>query len=230
MLSLCDRVTKLQDIIGYEFNDTKFVSVAVIHYSLKKGEKNAAEDFERLEFLGDRVLGLSLAHLLYKKFPDDSDGDLAMRISVLAGTDFLIDLAKKTKIVDCLSFPKDFFVSTNKNSSAIADMVEAIFGAVFLDSNFETTSSVIAKLWKDAVGNVIYKEKDSKTLLQEMSQAECSKLPIYRLIKMTGQAHDPIFEIEVTACKISALGCGNSKKNAEHDAAAKLIKKIKETK
>jgi ribonuclease-3 len=230
MSSLGDSVTKLQDIIGYKFNATKAVSVALFHHGLKKNAKDSAENFERLEFLGDRVLGLSLANLLYKKFPDDSEGDLAMRISVLAGTDFLINLAKKTKIVDCFSFPKDFFVSADKNSSAIADMTEAVFGAVFLDSNFETTADVITRLWKDDVGNIIYKKKDSKSLLQEISQAKCSKLPTYRLMKMIGQAHNPIFEIEVTACGISSIGCGNSKKNAEHAAADKLIKKIEEIK
>jgi ribonuclease-3 len=137
-------------------------------------------------------------------------------------------LAKKTKIVDCFSFPKDFFISVNKNSSSIADMMEAVFGAIFLDSNFETTVGVVTKLWKDDISKVTYKNKDSKTLLQEISQAKCAELPVYRLVKMLGQAHDPIFEIEVSACSMSAVGCGNSKRNAEHDAAGKLIKKIEE--
>jgi ribonuclease-3 len=229
MLSLVDGITKLQDIIGYKFRDCEVIAVALSRYDLSKCEKSFGKYFERLEFLGDRVLGLALADILYNKFPDDSEGDLAMRISVLAGTDFLISLAKKKKIVDCFSFPKDFFVSKNKNSSAIADVTEAVLGAVFLDSNFETAAEVIAKLWKDDICNVMYKKKDAKSLLQEVSQAKYCELPKYRLVKTVGQAHDPIFEVEVTAGGISAVGCGNSKKNAEHDAAGKLIKKIEET-
>ncbi|MDR1333634.1 MAG: ribonuclease III [Holosporaceae bacterium] len=229
MPTLADSVEKLQHIIGYKFNNVGVVNVALSHPGLKKSGKNSSRDFERLEFLGDRVLGLSLSNLLYEKFPDDSEGDLAMRISVLAGTDFLISLAKKTKIVDCFSFPKDFFVSVNKNSSSIADMMEAVVGAIFLDSNFETALGIVTKLWEEDISKVIYKKKDSKSLLQEMSQAECTELPVYRLVKMLGKAHDPIFEIEVSACGMSAVGCGNSKRNAEHDAACKLIKKIEET-
>jgi ribonuclease-3 len=107
-------------------------------------------------------------------------------------------------------------------------MLEAVLGAVFLDSDFETTQKVIFELWKEDIDNVIYKKKDSKSQLQEITQAKYCKLPIYRLIKMTGEAHDPIFEIEVVACGTSAFGCGSSKKNAEHDAASKLIKKLEE--
>ncbi|MDR2782201.1 MAG: ribonuclease III [Holosporaceae bacterium] len=228
MPSLGDSVAKLQNIIEYVFKDLNIVAVALSHPGLNKSRKNVSKDFERLEFLGDRVLGLSLSCLLYRKFPEDSEGDLAMRISVLAGTDFLIDLAKKTKIVDCFSFPKDFFVSINKNSSSIADMIEAVLGAVFLDSNFEIVMNVVTKLWKDDIDNIVYKKKDSKSLLQELSQAKHCELPTYRLVKVLGQAHDPVFEIEVMACGMFAVGCGNSKRNAEHDAASKLIKKIKE--
>jgi ribonuclease-3 len=119
-------VEKFQDIIEYRFKDTKTLKIAVLHPGVKK--VNAV--FERLEFLGDRVLGLSLSSLLYEKFPNDRESDLATRISILAGTDFLIDLAKRKRIIDCFAIPKDFFVSSNKNSSAIADMFEAVLGAL----------------------------------------------------------------------------------------------------
>jgi ribonuclease-3 len=222
MSALGSGITKLQNIIGYKFYDVETVGIALSHPGLGK---SSGRDFERLEFLGDRVIGLSLSSLLYKLFPKDSEGDLAVRISVLAGTDFLINIAKKTKIADCFLFPKDFFLSDNKNSSAIADMTEAVFGAVFLDSNFETAMSIVTKLWKNDISDAIHKKKDSKSLLQEISQAGYSELPVYRLVRMSGEAHNPIFEIEVTACGTSAVGCGNSKKNAERDAADKLISK-----
>ncbi|MDR0968102.1 MAG: ribonuclease III [Holosporaceae bacterium] len=223
-----DNLSKLQEIIGYEFKNADAIKIAISHPGLKKGSKTSSRNFERLELLGDRVLGLSLAGFLYKKFPTDSEGALATRIAALAGTDFLIAAAKKTKIIDCFSIPKDFFVSERKNSSAIADMMEAVFGAVFLDAGFETTQKIIAELWKDDIENVVYKEKDPKTQLQEIVQARSSQLPIYKLVKTTGEPSDPIFEIEVSGCGASASGCGGSKKLAERDAAFKLLTKIRD--
>ena len=221
-----EKLPKLEKIIGYEFKNKENVSVAIVHPGANKFDRNFAKCFERLEFLGDRVLGLSLAHLIFSKFSKESEGELAVRMSVLAGTDFLIDLAKKTKLIECFSYPKDLFVSKNKNSSSIADMMEAVLGSVFLDSGFSEARDVVTRLWGDDLNKIIYKKKDSKTRLQEIVQSKSEELPFYRLIKMTGEAHDPVFEIEVSACGEIASGFGNSKKNAEHDAAEKLIEKL----
>ena len=221
-----EKLSELEKIIGYEFKSKENVSVAIVHPGAKKFDRNFSKCFERLEFLGDRVLGLSLAHLIFSKFSKESEGELAIRMSVLAGTDFLIDLAKKTKLIDCFSYPKDLFVSKNKNSSSIADMMEAVLGSVFLDSGFPAAREVVVRLWGSALDKVIYKKKDSKTRLQEIVQSRSDELPFYRLVKMSGEAHDPVFEMEVSACGEIASGFGNSKKNAEHDAARKLIERL----
>ena len=223
-----EHIEKLQQIIGYKFKKYDLISVALFHYGLKKNNKEAAAKFERLEFLGDRVLGLSLADFFYNHFPKDSEGDFALRMSTLCGTDFLIYMAKKSKIFECFSIPKDFFVSVNKNSASIADMMEAVFGAIFLDSDFENTQKIILELWKDDINKISFKKKDSKTRLQEFVQAKFKTLPIYRLLKMSGKQHDPIFEVEVTAGETSAVGYGNSKKSAEHDAAQKILSLMEE--
>ena len=222
-----EKLSELEDIIGYKFKSTEKISVAMVHPGAKKFDRNYSKDFEKLEFLGDKVLGLSLASLIFAKFQNDSEGDLSVRMSTLAGTDFLINLAKKTKLIGCFSYPKDLFVSQNKTSSSIADMVEAVLGSVFLDSNLETARDIVSRLWDADIDKVIYKKKDSKTRLQEMVQSKSGDLPVYRLVKMIGEAHDPVFEIEVSAHGVSATGFGNSKKNAEHDAADKLIAKLK---
>ena len=219
---------KLEQILKYTFKNQENILTAIQHPGLKKRNKEFAHKFEKLEFLGDRVLGLSLATLLYEHFRKDTEGDLAVRIATLAGTDFLIELVKKTELFQCFKIPKDFFVSMNKTSSSIADMMEAVFASVYLDSDFITAQKVISDLWHNDIDKVSYKEKDPKSQLQEILQAKSKQLPVYRLIKVTGEAHDPIFEIEVMASGHSAIGCGNSKKAAEHDAAAKLIQKIKE--
>lgn len=216
---------KLQKILNYHFKDSNLVLNAIVHPGLKK--KHQRSQFETLEFLGDRVLGLSLADMLFRKFGHGKEGELAVRMAALAGTEFLIELAKRTEIISCFSIPKDFFVSHNKTSSAIADMMEAVFAAIYLDSDFSTVKNIISELWSNDISKVVYKKKDPKSLLQEVVQAKGGGLPVYRLVKMTGAAHDPVFEIEVHANNFSTLGYGNSKKMAEHDAAEKMLKKIK---
>lgn len=220
-------VETLERILDYNFLNKEFIAVAVSHPGFQKHDKEYSQMFERLEFLGDRVLGLALAKILYDKFPNESEGELAIRISSLAGTDKIISIAKKTKIIDCFLVPKDFFISRNKNSSSLADMMEAVIGAVFLDSNLDSAIKIILKFWNDDIKNISGKTKDSKTMLQEIAQSLGYGLPIYRIIKMSGKSHDPIFQIECTACEKTATGYGTSKKNAEHDAAKKILEQLK---
>ncbi|MBR1735349.1 MAG: ribonuclease III [Alphaproteobacteria bacterium] len=215
-------ITELEQIIGHKFSDQKLLKTAITHPGLNKNISSTA--FEKLEFLGDRVLGLSLCGFLYNRFSKETEGELAVRIATLAGTDFLISLAKKMKLIEYFRIPKDFYISCHKNSSAIADMMEAIFGAIFLDSNFESAQNAILNIYKNDIEKIIYKRKDSKTQLQEISQAQTKKIPIYRLLKVVGETHNPVFEIEVNACGKSAVGQGNSKRNAEHNAAENLLK------
>lgn len=219
-----DNISALEKVLHYDFKNRVLAEVAIVHPGLQKNI--SSRRFEKMEFLGDRVLGLSLADYLYHRFSEESEGELAVRIATLAGTDFLIELAKKTKIIDYFRIPKDFYVSSHKNSSAIADMMEAVFGAIFLDSNFQTVQNIILNTYGDDITKVMYKQKDAKTRLQEFVQAKTQKLPLYRLLKIVGEEHNPVFEIEVRACDKCAVGQGNSKKNAEHNAAEKLLKML----
>ncbi|MDR1375399.1 MAG: ribonuclease III [Holosporaceae bacterium] len=226
--AVSDGIAALENILDYKFKSLQLISTAIFHPSLGKANKISIRNFEHLEFLGDRVLGLAISSILYKKFPQDSEGSLAIRMATLAGTDFIINLCKKKKIIDCFSIPKDFFISKDRNSSAIADMMEAVLGSIFLDSNFETTSAVVAKLWGKSITQLEHKKKDFKTQLQEIMQSARKELPIYGLIEMIGKPHDPTFKIEVKAAGLATTGIGNSKKSAEYDAAEKMLKKLKE--
>lgn len=217
-----EALVDIENILGYHFKNPEYIAIATTHPGTCQAV--SSKKFEKLEFLGDRVLGLSLSDFLYRRFPSESEGELAVRIATLAGTDFLIDLAKKSKLIGCFKTPKDFYVSSHKNSSSIADMMEAVFGAVFLDSDFKTAQHTVLGLYKDDIEKVIYKQKDAKTRLQEVVQARSNKLPVYRLLKTVGEVHNPIFEMEVSACGKSAVGHGNSKRTAEHDAAENLLK------
>jgi ribonuclease-3 len=223
LMAVADSIQKLQHIIEYEFKSLEMITVALCHPGVVKSPRDFSKSFERLEFLGDRVWGLALADFLYHNFPSDSEGDLAIRMAAMAGTEFLITLAKKTRILECFSIPGDFFVSRNKNSSSIADMLEAVIGAVFLDSNFKTAQNVVVRLLGDDAYKMAHKTKDAKTRLQELAQAQGFELPVYRLVKMTGEAHDPVFEVEVVVCGKSTIGYGQSKRSAEHDAANRML-------
>lgn len=225
---MLSKLDKLESILGYAFKQKCNIQIAIVHPGFGKNTHNQTTAFERLEFLGDRVLGLSLAAHLYLKFPNDKEGDLAMRIASLAGTDFLINLAKRTGLLECFSVPKDFFMSERKTSAAIADIIEAILGSVFLDSDFMTVQKVILSLWSNDLDKVVYKQKDPKTLLQEITQAMCRELPTYKLIKMSGELHNPLFEVEVSTCQLTERGYGSTKKQAEHDAATRILSKLKE--
>ncbi|MDR1561211.1 MAG: ribonuclease III [Holosporaceae bacterium] len=223
------KIEQLQNIVGYKFKNLDLVTVALSHPGHKRYNKDLIKNFERLEFLGDRVLGLTLANFLYEKFLTETEGDLATRISTLGGTNFLIDIAKKTRIIDCFSIPKSFFVSDTKNSSTIADILEALFGAIFLDSDFETTKKIIVNFLGTDLTRATHKKKDSKTHLQELTQAKTMELPVYKVIETSGKQHNPIFKVEVAVFGHSSIGVGGSKKAAELDAANKMIKRLKKT-
>ncbi|MDR2766371.1 MAG: hypothetical protein LBB63_02830 [Holosporaceae bacterium] len=229
-MALSDGVAKLEGVLGYNFRKTDLILAAMSHPGAKKGRRADVRTFERLEFLGDRVLGLSLSSFLYEEFPLDSEGHLAVKLAALAGTDFLMDLAKKRGLLECFALPGDFFGFRNKNSSGIADVMEAIFGAVFLDSDFETARHVIVGLMgKDSAVGIRKKKKDAKTQLQEMAQALSGELPVYSLLETIGAVHDPTFKIQATACGLATIGEGDSKKKAEQAAAAAMVKRLKKS-
>lgn len=214
----------LEEILGYKFKSHYNMLQATLHpaWLTKKSDVN---NFERLEFLGDKVLGLSISNYLYKKFPKDSDGGLSVRLSAIVSTESLINLAQKSGIIKYLKIPS-YFVSDHKVSSAIADMVEAIFAAIFLDSDFETSQKVITRLFCNL--NLIHEisEKDAKSKLQELMQSRGLSLPVYNVLSQEGDAHIPIFRVRVCAEGFFAVGGGNSKKEAEHDAAVAWLEEF----
>lgn len=210
-------ISALEEILGYKFNSHDNIFFATLHpaWLTRKAEVN---NFERLEFLGDKVLGVSISNYLYKKFPKSSDGELSVRLSSIVSTESLINLAQKSGIIKYLKVPS-YFINDRKVSSAIADMIEAIFAAIFLDSDLETSQKVITDLFCNF--NLIQKnsEKDAKSKLQELMQAMGGELPVYTVLSQEGDAHLPVFSVQVAAQGDVATGKGNSKKEAEHNAA-----------
>ena len=203
--------------LNYEFKNESLLELA-----LTQSGVNSEQNNERLEFIGDRVLGLSVAELLYKMYPDEAEGGLARRHAVLVSTETLAQVAIQIGLDKQV---RHGHMTGGKINHMLANTMEAVLGAIFLDSGFETAKKVIVDIWTELAAAEIIAPKDSKTALQEFVQkADAGTLPVYTYQEPTGSSHNPVFTATVTAMGKSADGTGTSKKAASLDAAEKLLK------
>ncbi len=211
-------------VIGYQFKDVKLVEEAFTHNSVSKKSKN----YQRLEFLGDRVLSLVISDMLYKRFPDEPEGDLAKRHTALVREETLAEVAREIDISRYLIVSDSEKTNIN-NPSMLADVCEALLGAMYLEAGFEKAKEFVIKYWEGRME--VYKSPpvDGKSALQEWAQGHNRPLPSYKVIETRGMEHEPEFVIEVTIKEVSELGIGigRSKKTAEQQAATDLLRKIK---
>ena len=208
------------DQLGYEFKDESLLKISLTHPSFSK--KN---NYERLEFLGDRVLGLIISDEIFHSYPDDSEGNLAKKISFLVCKNTLI------KIADELRLEKHFIISKNikENSfdSIKANSLEAVIAAIYLDSNFSNTYKIVKKLWNNCIQKINLDYHDPKSKLQEWSLKTNNILPVYEVKKKEGPDHNPIFTVNLKLNgKIHSIGVGKNKQDAEVMAAEKALKEI----
>lgn len=204
--------------LGYTFKNPELLRLA-----LTQSGADADANNERLEFLGDRVLGLTVAEMLFTMFPNEAEGDLARRHAVLVSTDTLAHVAKFLNIGPEI---RHGHMTANRTKHMLADAMEAIFGAIYMDGGFAGARDVITNLWHDLAAAPLVAPKDSKTRLQEYVQknAPVGTLPVYEYMQPTGASHNPIFNVRVSALGKSAFGQGTSKKIASTAAAAELLK------
>lgn len=208
------------DQLGYEFKDESLLKISLTHPSFSK--KN---NYERLEFLGDRVLGLIISDEIFHSYPDDSEGNLAKKISFLVCKNTLI------KIADELRLEKHFIISKNikENSfdSIKANSLEALIAAIYLDSNFSNTYRIVKKFWNNCIQKINLDYHDPKSKLQEWSLKTNNILPVYEVKKKEGPDHNPIFTVNLKLNgKIYSIGVGKNKQDAEVMAAEKALKEI----
>lgn len=179
---------------------------------------------EKLEFVGDRVLGLAVANMLYKMFPTETEGELARRYSVLVSAETLASVAKKLGLESEI---RHGHITCGRVNNILADAMEALCGAIFLDGGFDTVQKIITDIWHDLAAAEKVAPKDPKTTLQEFVQKVASgALPKYEYLEVIGAPHNPEFHVRVTALGKSAEGKGGSKKAASADAAAALLKML----
>lgn len=203
--------------INYEFKNKDLLDLALTQSGIDSKHNN-----ERLEFIGDRVLGLSVAKMLYEMYPDEAEGPLARRHAFLVSTETLAHIAKD------LDLEKDLrhgHMTGGKINHVLANAMEAILGAIFLDAGFDTAYNFIFNLWVNVAKSEVVAPKDAKTTLQELVQKhDAGALPVYEYKEPVGASHNPEFTAIVTALGKSATGVGTSKKTASLNAAENLLK------
>ena len=216
-------IKELENILKHNFKDKSLLNKALIHKSFSNKVNN-----EKLEFLGDRVLGLIISKKLLDKYPDEKEGIIDKKFANLVNKRTCVEIAKKLNLKKFI-----YLGSSHKNlersaDKILSDCLEAIVGAIYLDGGTKASEKFILSCWKTYIDNSIITLVDPKTKLQEYSLKKFKKLPKYFFFKKTGPQHKPLFktEVEITGSK-KIMGAGSSKKNAQQDAAAKLIKILK---
>lgn len=220
-------IKKLCKKIGYTFKDTSLLAEAITHRS-----KHSINN-ERLEFLGDSVLGYVISSELFRCFPDATEGQLTRGRAVLVKGETLAELALNLDLGDFLQLgPGELKSGGYRRKSILSDAMEAIIGAIYIDGGLEPARKHILKIYKDKLKNISLSEvsKDPKTQLQEIMQARKSPLPQYQIVATSGSDHEQTFEV---SCKINGIakavkGRGSSRRKAEQDAAKKVLKLLED--
>ena len=180
--------------------------------------------YERLEFLGDRVVGLVVAELLYETFPAEAEGSMAKRFVALTREEALARIAEQIGLPEMLITTED---ELRQNASVLSDVCEAVIAALYLDKGLEAVKAFMTPLWMPLIQSETQVPQDAKSTLQEWSQKKYKELPVYQLVNRTGPDHQPVFTVQVQIHKKTVLGQGNSKKTAEQNAAEQFLKEIK---
>ena len=218
------RLDMLEKSIGYVFKDKDLAMRALTHSSYGDGRRKTP-DYERLEFLGDRVLGLMTAEKLYF-LSGEKEGTLARRLNALVRKETCARISRRLGIGEALLIsPSEEKQGGREKTSILGDACECILGAIYLDGGFPAAQTFFDKHWKNDIDAVTNKSmKDPKTALQEKASGESKALPVYTVLERSGPDHKPLFVIEVEVEGIgSAKGTGKSKKDAERYAAIHLL-------
>ena len=227
------KIVSFEKIINYQFKNKLLLNQSLTHpsyYSENNIKIKKDNQFERYEFLGDRVLGLIIASILLNKFTKFNEGDLSKRYSYLVQKNFLYQISQD------LSLNKILLYNSKKNnkkmiSSILSDAVESLIGAIFLDGGYKNSYNFIYKFWNKYLEIDIPKTIDPKTTLQEFSQSKSKKLPEYKLVKKEGPSHSPYFTVSLKVLNLKKIiATGSSIREAEKNAASEALKKLDEKK
>jgi ribonuclease III len=221
----------LDGILGYRFTRSDLPREALTHRSALQGKRpgggSAAASNERLEFIGDRVLGLLIAEWLAERFPDEQEGDLGRRLASLVSQPVLAQVAETIGLGEALSVaPGEARAGVKRRATVLADALEAALGAVFLDGGLPPAREFVRRAWDSAMNGQGTPPKDAKTALQEWAQKRGLDLPAYTVSARSGPPHAPVFEVTVSIGEYRGTGTAGSKRAAEQLAAEQLHRNL----
>ena len=213
----------LEKKIKVNFKNKKLLIKSLTHKSYDNLDNN-----EKIEFLGDRVLGLVIAKKLLEIYPDEKEGILDKKFASLVNKNTCLEIAKNLNLQKYILIYKQKNKNVPIEDKVIADTCEALIGAIYLDKGFVVTEKIILGLWKKHIDESIVTQIDAKTQLQELSLKKFRKLPIYKTISNSGPRHKPIFKVGVKLIDTKFyISEGKSKKEAEQNAAILCLNNLK---
>ena len=217
---------EISKLLDYQFKNNRLLEEALTHASARKSSK---VNNERLEFLGDRVLGLVIAEELLRKNPNSTEGEIANYYNSLVKKETCSFIAKEIGLENLLTLGKSVKRTNDRQKDKIlGNAIEALIGAIFLDAGFEISKQLVLKVWRKQIDIVRDIEAHAKTALQEFLQSKGQEPPTYKQISRTGPDHDPDFCVEVVlGSGLNAIGSGSTKRMAETKAAEQILEKIK---
>jgi ribonuclease-3 len=216
-------ISALEERIGHRFADRKLLERALTHVSAAKGARTRS--YQRLEFLGDHVLGLVISERLFHEFPKAEEGELSRRLADLVRKDACAEAAEAIGLAPYIRVGEGQ-AAGRQRASMLADVCEAVIGAVFLDGGYAAAAEFIERYWSERMLAPHRPLRDPKTMLQEWAQAQGLPPPSYREVERSGPDHRPVFRVAVQLPGFAATdGTGSSKRDAEQAAAAAMIER-----
>ena len=211
--------------IGHTFADASLLATAFTHVSALKSSRNRADSYQRLEFLGDHVLGLIVSDMLYRAFPKADEGELSKRLADLVRKEACADVARLLGLDEAIKLGSvGAGAGARLRKSVLGDICEAVIGAVFLDGGYQAASDFVERNWTERMRKPVRPLRDPKTVLQEWAQGKGLPTPVYREVERTGPHHDPQFRVAVELPGLNpAEGIGGSKRAAEKVAATAML-------
>tara|TARA_B100000945_G_C20308238_1_gene561509 strand:- start:52 stop:720 length:669 start_codon:yes stop_codon:yes gene_type:complete len=217
-----DRINKIEKILRINFDNKKLLIKSLIHKSYDKLNNN-----EKLEFLGDRVIGLVISKKLIEMYPNESEGIIDKKFANLVNKKTCAQIGIKLKLANFIKTGSSFKEVSLSDEKILSDTCEAMIGAIYLDQGYQVTEKFILRNWYSFIIKSDVIQIDSKTKLQEYSLKKYKKLPIYKMFKQSGPNHNPTFKVQVQITDSKKfIGYGKSKKIAQQSAASKLIRNL----
>ena len=217
-----NNIKNIEKIINIRFNNKDLLLKSFVHKSYNKEKNN-----EKLEFLGDRVIGLIISKKLITLYPKEDEGIIDKKFASLVNKKTCAKVFRSLQLKKFIKTGSSFKTLRSSDERILSDTCEALIGSIYLDQGFSNTEKFVLKIWKHFINESKVIEIDPKTKLQEFSLKKFKKLPIYKTVKKLGPNHNPFFQVHVQIQNSKKFyGEGNSKKNAQQNAAHQLIRNL----